>query len=134
MQQFHIDPGELINVRRLPSRPNSTLSQRPSPVIFTVSDFEVKKKILQKSFELRVDIQFRSDQSRKDRLKHRELVQQLKERTVSGEKNLVIRNLEIVIKKRRRPAADHSSTAGDDFGLSCDVSHLDRLLSPDECK
>ena len=38
-------------------------------------------------------------QLKEDCLKHRELVQQLKERTASGEKNLVIRNLGIIIKK-----------------------------------
>ena len=98
MQQYRINPGELMNVRCLLSCLNSTLSQRPLLVIFTVSDFEVKKNILQKLFELRKDIQFQSNQSREDRLNHRELVKQLKERTASGEKNLVIRNLEIVTK------------------------------------
>ena len=132
VQQYCINPGELINVRRLPSCPNSTPNQCPPPVIFTVSNFKVKKKILQKLFELRADIQFRSNQSREDHLKHRELVLQLKERTASSEKKSCNQELRNHHKKQRRPAADCSSTAGDDFGLSCNVSHLDRLLSPDE--
>ena len=44
VQQYCINPGELINVRRLTSCPNSTPSQNPPLALFTVSGFEVKKK------------------------------------------------------------------------------------------
>lgn len=87
------------DVKRL-SNPNTPPinSSRPAPLIFSVPNVKTKRLILQKSYELRQEVQFRGDASKEDRRERKELAAELKRRRDAGESDLVISHGRIVSK------------------------------------
>ncbi|KAK2727435.1 hypothetical protein QYM36_008053 [Artemia franciscana] len=93
---YDFDPGPITNVRRLnasTSRPSTTSWH--ALLLFLVSLWDIKKKILQISRQRKESVQFHSDFSRDDRELRKRLVEEVKRRIEIG---LVIRDLSIVSK------------------------------------
>lgn len=100
---FQIDVGAVTNLQRLTrTNPNSNApnsSNRPDPLLFSVSSFKTKIDILTQSHIKKGDIRFYADTSKEDRVHRKELVEEIKKRAAAGEQNLGIKNGCIVTKK-----------------------------------
>ena len=107
-EQYGITGANISNVRRLlgqplPTERSGTSGQEPThnqppPILFSVPNLNLKRRILQKSYELRQEIQFRADASREDREKRKALSAELRRRIELGEPNLAIHRGKIVPK------------------------------------
>ncbi|KAK2723197.1 hypothetical protein QYM36_001763 [Artemia franciscana] len=106
---YDFDPGPITNVRRLnASTSRSSTTSRPSPLIFSVSSWDIRKKILQISRQRNESVQFRNYFSRDDKELRKRLVEEVKRRIEAGDTGLVIRDLSTVSKNdvlgARRPS------------------------------
>ena len=86
-------------MKRLPIPANiQSVNACPPPILFSVPSVDIKRKIINRSRELRADIQFCGDASKAERDKRKTLIDTLKTRINSGEKDLIIFKGQIVTK------------------------------------
>jgi len=110
------DDVSVQNMIRLGSYETSLEKQTPRPLKLVMASEQQRKKVLFQAKNLKGNRDFekvyiQQDFTKKQREKRKELVQQLIQRKILGEANLIIVRDQIVVKRQRQQAETQPKTA-----------------------